>query len=316
MSSSDASSPQANSKLFNLLSNQKLAQEYRQKCLEKDLYIQQLEEFLKQHQLELPISTHTATSAAVSPTLRQSMGSMTLNNGGIDEITAMINEQKKLLRNFNFAIEFYDLHFTTKAYKDRTIASISSILSSLLCFWQVKPKEDIDILSHATGRILPGKMTLLIGPPGSGKSVLLRALAGRLRELGGAKFTGDVYFDGDNIKSGKFHVAKVADYIEQGDTLSAVLTVEETLKFAWQCTTGGHHSYARSKDEHAADVLNKDDANVTLVHNVLTGLGLKGCKDTLVGNGMVRGVSGGQKRRVTVGEMITCPRPVSASISI
>jgi hypothetical protein len=39
-------------------------------------------------------------------------------------------------------------------------------------------------------------------------------------------------------------------------------------------------------------------------------LGLDSCKGTLVGNGMIRGVSGGQKRRVTVGEMVSCPRPV------
>ena len=145
------------------------------------------------------------------------------------------------------------------------------------------------------------------------KIVLLRALAGRLRELGGAKLTGDVYYDGDNIKSGKFFIGKVADYIEQGDTLEAVLTVEETLKFAWMCTTGGHHSYARSRDNHSAEVLNKDDTNATMVHNVITGLGLKGCKNTIVGNGMIRGVSGGQKRRVTVGEMLVCPRPVSTT---
>lgn len=146
--------------------------------------------------------------------------------------------------------------------------------------------------------------------------MFLKALAGRLVPLGGAKLTGEVYFDGDSIHSGKFLVGKVADYIEQGDTHAAVLTVEETFKFAWQCATGGHHSYARAKDDKTAELLNKDDESFGLVQNVLMVLGLRGCKDTYVGNGMVRGISGGQKRRVTIGEMASCPRPVRRLRSI
>ena len=139
----------------------------------------------------------------------------------------------------------------------------------------------------------------------------MKGLAGRLRPLGGAKISGEVYYDGDNLKSGKFLVGKVSDYIEQGDTHSAVLTVEETLKFAWLCTTGGHHAYGRAKDEKSAEILNEDDEHFVKVNNVTTGLGLTGCKDILVGDQMIRGVSGGQKRRVTVGEIVVIPRPVS-----
>jgi ABC-type multidrug transport system ATPase subunit len=106
----------------------------------------------------------------------------------------------------------------------------------------------------------------------------------------------------------------VSDYIEQGDTHSAVLTVEETLKFAWLCTTGGHHAYGRAKDEESAEFLNKTDEHFAAVNNVLTSLGLTGCKDTLVGDQMIRGVSGGQKRRVTIGEILALPRPVSYQI--
>ena len=43
---------------------------------------------------------------------------------------------------------------------------------------------------------------------------------------------------------------------------------------------------------------------VIQVHDVMTVLGLSGCKDVYVGDAMIRGVSGGQKRRVTVGEMM------------
>lgn len=131
-----------------------------------------------------------------------------------------------------------------------------------------------------------------------------------------ATIEGDVFYDGDNIKSGKFLPGKVASYVEQGDTLEAALTVEETLKFAWQSATGGHHSYARAKDVGSAETLNKDDTLLVEVQNAITGLGLRGCKDTFVGDDMIRGVSGGQKRRVTIGEMAMCPRPIGLFDSI
>jgi ABC-type multidrug transport system ATPase subunit len=135
-----------------------------------------------------------------------------------------------------------------------------------------------------------------------------------LRNLGSAKLSGEVYYDGDNIRSGKFLPFKISDYIEQGDTHEAVLTVEETLKFAWLCTTGGHHSYSRAKEgekgAEATAFLNQDDSRFALIHNILFALGLMEAKDTYVGNDAVRGISGGQKRRVTIGEMVACPRPV------
>lgn len=52
------------------------------------------------------------------------------------------------------------------------------------------------------------------------------------------------------------------------------------------------------------------------VRNVVTSLGLTVCKDTFVGDDVIRGVSGGQKKRVTSGEMLVCPRPVKIMDSI
>ena len=63
-------------------------------------------------------------------------------------------------------------------------------------------------------------------------------------------------------------------------------------------------------DAVSAQMLDQDNVGLSMVKNNLAALGLKGCKDVYVGNAMIRGVSGGQKRRVTVGEMLVCPRPV------
>ena len=90
-------------------------------------------------------------------------------------------------------------------------------------------------------------------------TVLMKALAGRLRPERRAKLEGDVFYQGDSIHSGKFLPAKVAAYTEQGDTHDAVLTVEETLKFAWLATSGGKSSYARAKDAQAAEIMDAED---------------------------------------------------------
>lgn len=234
-----------------------------------------------------------------------------LQDGDIGALRNMLQQRTYLYRGFDIPVEFHNLAFTMKVDMERRIPTVLTMLSSMVCWWQhFQEKKTVHILANATGRIPARKMTLLIGPPGAGKSVLLQALSGRLYPAGNSSLSGDVFYGGDSIKSGKFRVSKVSDYIEQVDRHDGCLTVEETLKFAWQCTSGGSHSYAEARDEQAAEILNQEDPHFTKIHNILAVLGLLECKDTVVGNAMIRGVSGGQKRRVSVGEMLVCPRPI------
>lgn len=85
----------------------------------------------------------------------------------------------------------------------------------------------------------------------------------------------------------------MCSYVSADDgTHSPVLTVGETFTFAAQCTSDG-----TSTD---ADIQERVDS-------MLEALGLSHVKDTVVGDENLRGVSGGQKRRVTVGEMLMDP---------
>lgn len=93
-----------------------------------------------------------------------------LQDGNVEELERMIEERKHLFRPQDISIEFYDLNFHTTVDADRQIASVSTVLWNLLTFWKPKPQKRVNILANATGRILPRKMTLLLGPPGSGKS--------------------------------------------------------------------------------------------------------------------------------------------------
>lgn len=312
--------------LFNFLANQKIQDDLTQQIIAKEEYIRFLEELLREKDIPIPEHIHSVLHPPPLPNTLQSQqppSATVMSEGSLEELRKVVTNTLDLVRPVDYTVEFHDISYITKVPKEKKIFSVSSIFLNVFCFWwqqcfqqeEKKKKKEIAILNHLTGRILPRKMTLLIGPPGSGKSVFLKALAGHLREAGNAKFSGGVYYDGDNINPRnhprRFIVQKVSDYIEQGDTHDAVLTVEETLKFAWMCATGGHHAYSRFKDAESAEILNRDDPHFGVVNNVIVSLGLKSCKDTYVGNGMIRGISGGQKRRVTMGEMVVRPRPVS-----
>ena len=103
-------------------------------------------------------------------------------------------------------------------------------------------------------------------------------------------------------------------YVDQIDRLHGYLTVKETLEFAFDCRLAGTHISARTKknDEDVKKLVEEMDEQGWLVNGVLGAIGLARVKDTFVGNDKVRGVSGGQRKRVTVGEMMC----VSAQIQM
>jgi ABC-type multidrug transport system fused ATPase/permease subunit len=143
------------------------------------------------------------------------------------------------------------------------IPTVGTALKGL--FFGSGPKVRIDVLKGVSGRILPGKLTLLLGPPGSGKSVFLKTLCGRMTSPK-LHIDGEIYYNNETIKSDKFLVPKVVEYIEQNDTHAPTLTVEETITYAWMCTSGGHHNYGvTDRGSVEAETLNRDDESKTRV---------------------------------------------------
>jgi ABC-type multidrug transport system ATPase subunit len=83
--------------------------------------------------------------------------------------------------------------------------------------------------------------------------------------------------------------------------------VEETFDFAWQCKTGGTHRHAANElitSDAARDLIRKLDKNKSGVQAKLDAMDLSHVAHTFVGSSEIRGVSGGQRRRVSVGEMM------------
>ncbi|ONM41202.1 ABC transporter G family member 40 [Zea mays] len=180
-------------------------------------------------------------------------------------------------------------------------------------------KRIMPILHDVSGIIKPRRMTLLLGPPGSGKTTLLLALAGRLdKDL---KVSGKVTYNGHEMT--EFVPERTAAYISQHDLHIGEMTVRETLAFSARCQGVGSRFdmlTELSRREKAANIkpdadidafmkasaMGGQDANVVTDY-ILKILGLEICADTMVGDEMLRGISGGQRKRVTTGEMLVGP---------
>lgn len=141
------------------------------------------------------------------------------------------------------------------------------------------------ILDHVSGYVEPGQVLFIMGPSGSGKSTILDALADRIK----APVAGVQFLDG--YRKSSRTLKSVAKYVQQTDDLMGVLTVKETL-------------------EVAADLYISDaSARSAAVLDVMEILGLTAHAHTKIGNAFVRGLSGGQIRRVSIGcELVAAPR--------
>jgi ABC-type uncharacterized transport system YnjBCD ATPase subunit len=89
------------------------------------------------------------------------------------------------------------------------------------------------MLRDASGVLCPGRLTLLLGSPGCGKSSLLRVLAGSLAKRAGLRVEGGVTFNGRPLSS--FVPPRAAALVGQADVHIGELTVRETLDFAARC---------------------------------------------------------------------------------
>ncbi|XP_078168189.1 ABC transporter G family member 36-like isoform X6 [Carex rostrata] len=219
--------------------------------------------------------------------------------------------------NLNIEAEAYMGNRGLPTVINSTMNMIESIANSLHIVPSRKTK--MSILHDISGIIKPCRMTLLLGPPGAGKTTLLLALAGKLGS--DLKVLGNVTYNGHEMN--EFVPERTAAYISQHDLHLGELTVRETLAFSARCQGVGtrydmltelsrREKAANIKPDPDIDLLMKAIAmggqEVTVVTDyIMKILGLDICADIMVGNDMIRGISGGQRKRVTTGEMLVGP---------
>ncbi|KXZ50448.1 hypothetical protein GPECTOR_16g622 [Gonium pectorale] len=254
----------------------------------------------------------------------------------------------------------------------------------LLGIHRARESRPLTILNGLQGRLVPGRLTLLLGPPSCGKSTFMRAITGRLIPAHG-KLSGEVRYNGHALD--ELNVRRTAAYVDQFDNHDPNLTVRETLDFAHACQTGPHgarfdvpaalaaqrlisratadanghngnngdHTYnnvhstyssqlsttagsstgngnsqndnsnggflkallSPRQEKHLLQQAAPEDEFESLLRQawgtrvrvdiVMSLLGLSHCADTLVGDALMRGISGGERKRLTSAEMLVGP---------
>ena len=225
----------------------------------------------------------------------------------ISEFTSLVQEVR--VDSFPVSCCFQDLSFSAKVVpRSSPIDTVGSrfmgVLSSLK--WVLSgfksAKVDKVILHELSGSFKAGTSTLVLGPPGSGVTSLFKVLSERLVHSKELSITGTRLYAG--YKPSEIRVRKVAAYTDQLDNHLALLTVRQTLDFAFQCV-GGPNLLRKLFPNEAAD-----DLYSNFPAFVMEKYGLTKVADTIVGDVLTRGVSGGERRRVTSTEITMSRRPL------
>uniref|UniRef100_A0A6N2MDE3 ABC transporter domain-containing protein n=2 Tax=Salix viminalis TaxID=40686 RepID=A0A6N2MDE3_SALVM len=137
------------------------------------------------------------------------------------------------------------------------------------------------LLNDISGEAREGEIMAVLGASGSGKSTLIDALADRIAK---ESLKGSVTLNGEVLESRLLKV--ISAYVMQDDLLFPMLTVEETLMFSAEFRLP--RSLSRSKKK-------------ARVQALIDQLGLRNAANTVIGDEGHRGVSGGERRRVSIG---------------
>ncbi|PNX74320.1 ABC transporter G family member 9-like protein, partial [Trifolium pratense] len=148
--------------------------------------------------------------------------------------------------------------------------------------------EERLILKGISGIVFPGELLAILGPSGSGKSTLINALGGKLNDSNITK--GTITYNGKPLSKS---VKQNLGFVAQHDIFYPHLSVNETLVFSALLRLPN----SLSKQE-----------KMLKVKEVIDELDLNHCKDTIIGGPLLRGVSGGERKRVSIGqELLTNP---------
>ncbi|KAF2680334.1 hypothetical protein K458DRAFT_373583 [Lentithecium fluviatile CBS 122367] len=150
------------------------------------------------------------------------------------------------------------------------------------------------ILNKFTGCIRPGEMLLVLGRPGAGVSTFLKVI-GNQRD-GFEKVDGKVSYGGESAATMAAKFRSEVLYNPEADLHYATLKVKDTLRFALKSRTPAPHS--RKDGESRKDYVRE-------FFQVATKLfWIEHTMETIVGNEFKRGVSGGEKKRVSIAEAL------------
>jgi ATP-binding cassette subfamily G (WHITE) protein 2 len=148
-------------------------------------------------------------------------------------------------------------------------------------------KETLPILHNVSVDAEPGNFTGIMGPSGCGKTTLLEILSCRAQ---GTK-TGVVTING--VEASAEILGNIAGYVKQEDLLLPTATVREAIEFSARLRL------PISKSKRERDIS---------ISNAIDHLDMRVKADSRIGSDEERGLSGGQRRRTSIGlELVTKP---------
>ena len=139
------------------------------------------------------------------------------------------------------------------------------------------------ILNNLSGSVARGEFVAVLGASGSGKTTLLNVLSGRLSGKG--HIDGTVLYQGAERRASTWK--RTVAFVEQDDALLANLTVRETIAYSAKLRLPSKQFDKQAKQ--------------TRIEETLEMLRLEECADGRIGSGVTRGISGGERKRTSIG---------------
>lgn len=156
-----------------------------------------------------------------------------------------------------------------------------------------KDEPDRKLLDDIWGEVPAKETTAIMGPSGAGKTSLLNILAGRNSSQGRLDITADVRLNNYTVDPTNMTVRQLIAFVAQDDSLQVTSTPREAIYFS---------AKLRLPRTTTETQLQK------LTEKMIEELGLTKCADTLVGGALIKGISGGERKRTSVGvELVTRP---------
>ncbi|CAK9437481.1 uncharacterized protein LODBEIA_P18590 [Lodderomyces beijingensis] len=157
---------------------------------------------------------------------------------------------------------------------------------------QEKESEMFNILKDMDGIMRPGEVTVVLGRPGSGCSTLLKTIACNTYGFHIGKES-QITYDGLTQKDIEKHYRGDVIYSAESDIHFPQLSVGDTLEFAARLRTPHNRGTGVAREEYAKHMASVYMATYGLMHT----------RNTKVGGDFVRGVSGGERKRVSIAEV-------------
>jgi ABC-type multidrug transport system ATPase subunit len=157
---------------------------------------------------------------------------------------------------------------------------------------RVKDKCKKQILNNVWGRAA-NETTAILGPSGSGKTSLLNILAGRVTTSTSLSVESEISLDGVVVDPTSMQIRHQIAFVAQDDALHISSTPRDAILFS---------AKLRLRKTTTTEEL------TSMTNTMLLELGLSECADTIIGGALLKGISGGERKRTSVAvELVTKP---------